>query len=78
GLEELHAVEQEVEALLARFIQSRKRELKVEDPAQAAFLVCHAVQAIVHGAVLEKPQWIRQDGFVDEVVALVVRYLRPG
>jgi len=74
GLRELHAVEHEVEALLARFIASRPG-LRVQDPAQAAFVVCHAVQACVHGAVLERPDWLKQDGFVEELVGLVVRYL---
>jgi len=79
GLKELHAVEHEVEALLARFIESRPRELPVADAAQAAFIVCHAVQACVHGAVLEKPEWLKQDGFVEELVAMVVGYLGgPG
>ena len=75
GLTELHAVEQEVEALLTRFIESRSETLKVPDPAMAAFLVCHAVQACVHGAVLEKPEWLRQDRFVEETTALVTGYL---
>ena len=76
GLNELHAVEHEVEQLLARFIESRPKEIAAADPAQAAFVVCHAVQACVHGAVLEKPDWLKQDRFVEELVALVVRYLR--
>ena len=75
GLQELHAVEHEVEVLLTRFIQSRP-ELPTEDPARAAFIVCHAVQACVHGAVLERPDWLKQDGFVEELVGMVTRYLR--
>ena len=76
GLHELHAVEHEVEALLARFIQSRPKELPTADPARAAFLVCHAVQACVHGAVLERPDWLKDDAFVEELVGMVGRYLR--
>ncbi len=76
GLEELHAVEHEVEALLARFIESRGKTLRTPDPAMAAFLICHAVQATVHGAVLEKPEWLKEDRFVEETTALVVGYLR--
>lgn len=78
GLEELHAVEHEVEALLTRFIESRGGALRVPDPPMAAFILCHAVQAAVHGAVLEKPEWLKQDRFVDETTALVVGYLRGG
>ena len=74
GLTELHAVEQEVEALLARFIASRP-ELQAPDAPMAAFIVCHAVQAVVHGAVLERPDWLKQDRFVEETAALVVGYL---
>jgi AcrR family transcriptional regulator len=75
GLKELHAAEHEAEALLTRFIVSRP-ELQAPDAAMAAFIICHAVQAVVHGAVLEKPQWLNQDQFVEELVAMVVRYLR--
>ncbi|HEU4951746.1 MAG TPA: TetR/AcrR family transcriptional regulator [Holophagaceae bacterium] len=76
GLEELHAVEQEVEALLAGFIASRPGEFGPGDPERRAFLVCHAVQACVHGAVLERPAWLKEDGFLEELVSLVTRYLR--
>lgn len=75
GLGELHAVEQEVEALLAAFIASRPEELGPGDPERRAFLVCHAVQACVHGAVLEKPDWLKDDGLVEELARLVERYL---
>lgn len=75
GLEELHAVEQEVEALLAAFIASRPAELGPGDPERRAFIVCHAVQACVHGAVLEKPGWLKDDGLVEELARLVERYL---
>ena len=76
GLEELHAVECEVQDLLARFIASRPADLSVSDPALSAFILCHAVEAAVHQAVLEKPEWLKQDRFVNETAAMVVGYLR--
>ena len=78
GLQELHAVEQEIEALLARYIASRPKEFGTADPALRAFIVCHAVQACVHGAVLEKPNWLKDDRLVEELVAMVTRYLRDA
>lgn len=78
GLEELHAVEQEVEALLAAFIASRPAELGPGDPERRAFIVCHAVQACVHGAVLERPEWLKDDGLVEELTGLVGRYLEKA
>ena len=78
GLQELHAVEQEIEALLARYIASRPEEFGTMDPALRAFIVCHAVQACVHGAVLEKPNWLEDDRLVEELVGLVGRYLEKN
>ena len=78
GLQELHAVEQEIEALLARYIASRPAEFGPADPALRAFIICHAVQACVHGAVIERQEWLREDGFVEELVRMVVGYLRPA
>jgi AcrR family transcriptional regulator len=75
GLQELHAVEQEIEALLARYIASRPEEFGTADPSLRAFIICHAVQACVHGAVLEKPAWLKDDRLVEELVGLVGRYL---
>lgn len=75
GLKELHAVEQEIEALLTRYIASRPGEFGRADPALRAFVICHAVQACVHGAVLEKPTWLKGDRLVEELVRLVVAYL---
>lgn len=76
GLQELHAVEQEIEALLARYLASRPEEFGTADPALRAFIICHAVQACVHGAVLEKPGWLKDDRLVEELVALVGNYLQ--
>lgn len=75
GLQELHAVEQEIEALLTRYIASRPEEFGRADPALRAFVICHAVQACVHGAVLEKPGLLKEDLLVEELVHLVVAYL---
>lgn len=78
GLDELHAVEQEIEALLARYIASRPKEFGTADPNLRAFAICHAVQACVHGAVLEHPAWLKDDRLVEELVAMVTRYLLRG
>lgn len=75
GLAEMHAAEQEAEALLTRFIASRPQEFPQADAARAAFLVCHAVQSCVHGAVLEKPDWLKDERLVEELVRMVVAYL---
>ncbi len=46
------------------------------NPDMAAFILCHAVEAAVHSAVIDKPDWLKQDRFVDETTALVVGYFR--
>lgn len=78
GLEELCAVEHEVQALLAKFIRSRPQELPLADPAMASFILCHAVEAAVHNAVLEKQDWLKEDRFVEETAKLVVGFFKMG
>ena len=76
GLEELCAVEHEVQDLLAKFIRSRPQELSIADPAMASFILCHAVEAAVHNAVLEKQEWLKEDRFVEETTKLVVGFFK--
>lgn len=61
------------------YLASRPGELRVTDLDTATFVVVHAVEALVHRAILA-PRRIERDVLVDAIVDLVSRYLarEPG
>lgn len=57
------------------YIERHRGEFGVENPALAAWLIAHLVEAVVHAAVLSDPPG-RRDELIDEVSEMIVRYLR--
>ncbi|HEU4409845.1 MAG TPA: TetR/AcrR family transcriptional regulator [Polyangiaceae bacterium] len=57
------------------YLERHRAELGVENPALAAWLIAHAVESLVHAAVLGGAP-AGEDELVEEVSELVVRYLR--
>ena len=41
----------------------------------AAFILVHAVEAVIHGSVYKRPEYLGREAFVTELSELVVRYL---
>lgn len=78
GQAETHVLEAEVEQLLTRYLEARSRELRLADPRLSAFMLVHTVEALTHAAVLEHPQWLKGEGFVEETTAMIAGYLRGG
>jgi len=74
-LEKLHDVEARVTELAVAWLEAHAAEIRPVDPAIAAFVIVHAVEALTHGAVLTRPDLLRDPRLVDEITALVVRYL---
>lgn len=73
--ERIHQLEQETLALVRAYIEVRLPELaKKRKVDVVAFVIVHAVEAVTHGAVLFRPDLLKDPAFVDEVVRLVVRY----
>ena len=60
---------------VTELLKARQEELAIRDPELASFLLCSAIEAIVHRAVLVAPEWLRDPRLVDEACALVTRYL---
>jgi len=60
---------------VTELLKARQGELAIRDPELASFLLCSAIEAIVHRAVLHAPEWLRDPRLVDEACALVTRYL---
>jgi AcrR family transcriptional regulator len=56
-------------------LQRRQETLRPRDLELAAFILVHAVQAVTHAAVLDRPHQLDDDALADEIVDLVRRYL---
>lgn len=60
---------------VTELLKARQDELAIRDPELASFVLCSAIEAIVHRAVLHAPEKLRDPRLVDEACALVTRYL---
>ena len=75
-LENVRAVEREVETLVAALLESRKRELrKTANVETMALLLVTVVEAATHAAVLAELPPARAQTVADELTDLVMRYL---
>ena len=78
NMDNLERVDEEAIALVRAYLESRRDELAVDDLEMAAFLSVYAVEAMTHAAVLRRPALLDNPRFIDEVAALVTRYLTTG
>jgi AcrR family transcriptional regulator len=74
-LERVGGVEREVEALVAAFLEARRSELRPTKTGAVAFVLCHAVEAVAHAAVLAELSAPRAREVADELTDMLVRYL---
>lgn len=61
--------------MVAGILAARRDELAITDVETAAFILCTAIEAIVHRAAYLAPERLRDPRLVDEAVAMVSRYL---
>jgi AcrR family transcriptional regulator len=78
NLEDIERVDEEALALVRVYLEAHRDEIGVEDLAMASFLAVSCVEAMTHAAVLRRPDLLSEPRFVDEVAAMVVRYLEGG
>ncbi|MFO0026186.1 MAG: hypothetical protein ACK6DV_27915, partial [Deltaproteobacteria bacterium] len=71
----IEAIEVHGAGMLRMLLEARRAELRVRDPALAAYLVAHTVEAITHHAVLGETRPASIAAIEDEVVDLILRYL---
>jgi AcrR family transcriptional regulator len=79
-LDNIQAMDREAYALVRAYLEAHVDELGVPDTDMAAFVCVTTVEALTHAAVLYRPEVLSDDranSFVDEVSALVLRYLKP-
>ena len=68
-------IEDRLHQLLRAMLRERHEELRVGDPDLAAFVLVHAGEGIVHGAVTHAPELLTGGQLVDEIVDFAYRYL---
>lgn len=75
GLEQIERVGQEALTMTRAYLDAHSASLDVKDLEMAAFIVVTCVEALTHAAVLYRPALLGDELFVDEVTAVVLRYL---
>ena len=68
-------VDTTVTSELAKLLASRA-DIRAGDRELMAFVVTHAVEAVLEAAVLRRPELLLDDAFLNEVTALSVNYLQ--
>jgi AcrR family transcriptional regulator len=79
NLEAIESLDTEACALVRAYLEAHRDEIKVANLDVAAFVAVTSVEALTHAAVLRRPATLDDaniGAFVDEVAALVVRYLQ--
>lgn len=72
--EQLESLDTVAATAVRGYLETRREELRVTDLETATFVVVHAVEALVHRAILA-PRRIERDALVDALVDMVSRYL---
>ncbi len=62
--------------LLAAVLEARKKEIDVVDLQQAAFILVQLVDGLTQAAILERPDYVADETYVDEIVRLAAHLLR--
>ncbi len=78
GLAETRVVEDAAAALLTQFLKARRAELRPLNFELSAFMLVHAVEALTHAVVLERPELLKGEAFVDEASRMILGYLRTS
>jgi AcrR family transcriptional regulator len=75
ALRRIVEIEAKLSELMRAGLQVRRREIRPENLDLAAFVLVHAVDGVVHGAVNYAPERIDDGELVDELTELLVNYL---
>ena len=78
GREETRRLEAAAAEMLVAFFHARASELRSLDFGLSAFLLVQSVEALTHAAVLEHPDLLKEDRFVQETTRMIVGYLTEG
>ncbi len=77
-LARFHEITRRSVLLVRTWLEAHRDEVRPRNLDLAAFLLVTTVEALTHAAVLDQHERLHDPDFVDEVVALCVRYLDAG
>jgi AcrR family transcriptional regulator len=63
------------EAIVRGYLARHASRLRPPSLDQASFILVTSAEAVIHGALLHRPELLREESFVEEVCQLVLRYL---
>jgi AcrR family transcriptional regulator len=75
ALKRLSELDEQALLLIRAYLESRREEWRPKNLRVAAFLLSSLVEAVTHGAVLMHPEYLVEDGLVDETTEMICRYL---
>ena len=79
-LDNIQEIDREAYALVRGYLEAHRGELGIVDTDMGAFICVTTVEALTHAAVVHRREVltdVRANAFVDEVTALLLRYLKP-
>lgn len=74
-LGKIAAAGKRIEEELLDLLRRHRREVEREDLGLAAFIILYGVEATIHAAVVERPEYVRDGRLADELAVLVLGYL---
>lgn len=77
-LPSLTAMDEHMNQAVARFLSGLGTQIRPVNLETASFLISNALRSAVLLSVVQKPERLSDPDFRNELVQLVVRYLRPG
>jgi len=75
ALKRLSELDDRALELIRTYLEFRSPELRPKNLKLAAFLMASLVEAVTHGAVLMHPEYLVDEGLIDETTEVICRYL---
>lgn len=76
-LDKLRELQKRAESVVRIWLESHREEIRPKNIDLAAFILVSSIETVVHAAVLDRPEMLKDDAFAEEVTRLVVAYLEP-
>ena len=78
NMEDIEKLDEEATTLVRAYLEGHRDEIAIDDLEIASFICVASVEALTHAAVLRRPALLDNPRFVEEVAAMITRYLTTG
>ena len=75
-LRNVDGLQERFSVMVRGYLESRRKEVRPKNLELAVFALVHAVEAVAHAAVLERPDYLIDGELADELVEMVLRYIQ--